>query len=114
MRSVPIISLVLLCTGIATAQTPKKAQSYSGCVAADAKGYAITLLSAKPAKDPAVAAQPTRYTLELPDGSTIDLAATANQRVDVVGVLAPVKAGDKPGTPRTLRVQKIVIVPGGC
>jgi hypothetical protein len=37
-----------------------------------------------------------------------------NQRVDVAGMLQPVKAGDKPGAPRTLKIQKIAIVPGGC
>jgi hypothetical protein len=115
MRSVLIVSLVVLCAPIAFAQTPKKAQSYAGCVQADAKGgYAVTVLSSKPAKDPTVAAQPTRYTLELPDGSKIDLATMQNQRVDVIGVLQPVKPGDKSGTPRTLKIQKIVIVPGGC
>jgi hypothetical protein len=114
MKSALIVPLVLLCTGIVTAQTSQKNQRYSGCLQSNGKdGYTVTLLSAKPAKDPKVAAQPTRYTLELPDGSKVDLATMANQRVDVIGVLAPVKAGDTPGR-RTLRIQEIAVVPGGC
>jgi hypothetical protein len=115
MRPVEVIVLVLVHVSAAGAQTTQKTQSYTGCVHGNAKdGYTITLLSTKPAKDPKVASKPAYYALELPDGSKIDLATMANQRVDVVGVLAPVKVNPRTGKPQTLAVKEIQIVPGGC
>ncbi len=105
---------VLICAALVTAQTPHKHHTYTGCVEGNAKdGYALKLLSTKPAKDAQAAHKPTYYALALPDGSKIELATMANQRVDVVGVLAPVKAKDKSGKPM-LTIKKIAIVPGGC
>jgi hypothetical protein len=106
--------VVLLCAALVTAQTPQKNQTYTGCVEGNAKdGYTLKLLSTTPAKDPKAASQPTYYALALPDGSKIELATMANQRVDVVGVLAPAKAKDKSGK-RMLTIKEIAIVPGGC
>lgn len=52
--------------------------------------------------------------LELPDGTSIKLVTMANQRVDFVGTLAPVKANDKSGAQQALTIQEIKIIPGGC
>jgi hypothetical protein len=115
MRTIEVFLLVLLSVSAAGAQTTQKNQKYTGCVRGNAKdGYTVTLLSTKPSKDPNVASKPTSYSLEFPNGTKIDLVTLANQRVDVVGVLALVKANEAPGKPQTLTVKEIKIIPGGC
>src|SRR4030088_3328948 len=113
MRPNQLSMLVLFYVGAATAQTTQKKRSYMGCVQGNTKdGYTLTLLSAKPSKDPKVASKPSSYSLEFPDGTKIDLVTLANQRVDVVGVLAPVQADQRSGKPRALTVKEIKIIPG--
>jgi hypothetical protein len=115
MKAIPRLAVLLLCTCAVSAQAPNKNQTYTGCIEGNVKeGFALKLLSVKPAKDPKVASQPTFFSLAVPDGPKIDLATMANQRVDIIGVLTPVKTNDKSGKRQTLTIREIAIVPGGC
>jgi hypothetical protein len=89
---------------------------FNGCLTGNAaNGYTLSnARSGKAMGTAAVKPTPVVYELVTPDGLKVDLATMANQHVEVVGAIAPVKVADKSGKPKVVTVEEIKIVPGGC
>jgi hypothetical protein len=91
-------------------------KTFNGCLQRNAAG-GYTLSNAhndKAARDTAPRPTPAVYEVVTADGLKVDLAAMANQHVEIVGMVALVKVTDKTGKPRVVTVEEIKIVPGGC